>query len=387
MKKWIGNLIIFVFVLCPFLSVQAETPVDPSDIEVYIDGELEELDQAPMFVEQQLFLPMKEIYEAFGAKVDWNQEDRFVAASNEEMEIKVDLGSLTITLDSGNEQMRFSDEQSDDASLNTARIVDGRIWIPLQVVKKSLNVSATYSEELNYILFDTKTEPTHEQMDEQQGLFAEGQEIADFLSFLIEETTEDRLVMSNTTNQILVRHAVYFFANNRKPTSLDPYAEEMNISDWITPSNQNKIVKTGPLYVKKVEEKQLTSNTKLFVIEGHLGTKEMEEQSNVLLYYFGEVEPLQNKLINFTGIKVGQYDSGKDEETDDEQHVFVVVAGNVFMEEEQPSPDSVHMQETSSDQEQSEVTESDQKEAVNTDHLTNDNIENESEIQFDQAEQ
>lgn len=323
-KLWM--LGISALALLSFSTVHAE---QQPEIEVYINGELELLEQAPILVEQEPYVPMKEIYTAFGAQVNWNKETNHVEAVHPEGSVSVDLDSMTISVDDAAFETSAPSEKPDLWPVE-AQMIDGRVMIPLQVVNESLNVSVKHSEELGYILFDTEIEyvPEPETM-QGKGIFVDGYLYADYLSFLIQEITEEKLHMSFDTYLTLVDHANHFFSSEREERSLEDDAEELDAEQWAGLSDLSKIVKTGSMQVSEIEEKHIQEATNLMVISGEFL---QEEPLNGLIFYFGDATLQEGDKIDFVGVRVGQFQT-EAEEPGSEDSIVVAIAGNLWVSE------------------------------------------------------
>ncbi len=311
------------------------THSETEQIEVYINGDHEPLQQTPVFIEGELYVPMKEIYEAFDAAVRWHQEDHSVSASFAQGELIVDLETLAIRMETN----AGLDESAETLLWPmTAQILNGRVMVPLQVVGESLDIQAEFSEQLGYILFDTETEIAPITTVQEKGLTADPYIIADFLSFLIQESTEDKLQVSADTYQMLVQHSETLFVEDKQDAALEEQAEEISVYDWMNGSDPaDRIVKTGALLVSRVEVKQVAGDMKLSVIEG---TFQDEDQSKGIIYYFGEADAAEQMLIDLICLKVGEFTA--DEETDSrsaasENKVIVAVAGALLPETNEDS--------------------------------------------------
>ena len=64
------------------------------EISVYFNGQLMEFDQPPIIVNNRTMVPFRAIFEAFGADVEWNQEQqRVIAVHDNSSHIVLDIGS------------------------------------------------------------------------------------------------------------------------------------------------------------------------------------------------------------------------------------------------------------------------------------------------------
>ncbi len=145
MKKRILTVVVMI---CMMLSCSAyaislddwlryrETP---SNITVQFNGEeIDFTDEAGNIVEPQIIndrtmVPMRKIFEEFGAKVEWNASDRSIRASKNGLEIWLQIDNTTakVTKDGKTEQIK----------LDTApTIVDNRTLVPVRFIAESLDL-------------------------------------------------------------------------------------------------------------------------------------------------------------------------------------------------------------------------------------------------------
>ena len=84
MKKLIGKigiitqLIFLVLLVTPALA--ADPPAEPG-IQVYVDDALLSLDVAPVLQQNRTLVPLRGIFEALGAQVEWNGQEKSVSAT------------------------------------------------------------------------------------------------------------------------------------------------------------------------------------------------------------------------------------------------------------------------------------------------------------------
>jgi len=131
MKKICTTLILMISVL---LSFSAFTPAFATDeITVVLDGETLSFEQAPVIVNERTLVPMRAIFEALNAKVNWYAEERI--ASAEKMGIMIDFqidnyemykNFVTISLDA------------------PAMLINGYTMVPLRAVAESFGVEVIW---------------------------------------------------------------------------------------------------------------------------------------------------------------------------------------------------------------------------------------------------
>ena len=128
MKKFITSVLILAAVLSFSLGIGAfaaeETPVT-----VYVDGVQLSFDTEPVIENGRTLVPMRAIFEALGAKVDWTDQTKTAHAETNGITIDITAGSNVlykngrpIELDGG------------------AKITDSRMLVPARAVSEGLDV-------------------------------------------------------------------------------------------------------------------------------------------------------------------------------------------------------------------------------------------------------
>ncbi len=112
-----------------------------SDIKILINDKFLECDQAPVLVENRTLVPMRAIFEALGATVEWNEETKTVTARRE-----AETMSLTIGIDSLiiNDETRKLDVP--------AQLVNNRTMIPVRAVSEAFDCSVKWNGHKRYVM-------------------------------------------------------------------------------------------------------------------------------------------------------------------------------------------------------------------------------------------
>lgn len=110
-------------------TAQAATPIS-----VYIDGVKLATDQAPVAVQGRVLLPLRAIFEALDATVNWNQWTQTVTATKDNTTVVLKLKSKTATIN------------NQTVSLDVpAQAIKGRTMVPVRFVSEALG------EQVNWI--------------------------------------------------------------------------------------------------------------------------------------------------------------------------------------------------------------------------------------------
>ena len=107
-----------------------------SGITVFCNGSEISFDQYPFLESDRVMVPMRMIFEALGADVQWNEEEQSVTAT---------CGADTVKMQIGSREIWKNDTliQTDVAP----RLVGDRTFVPLRVISESLGASVEWIEE------------------------------------------------------------------------------------------------------------------------------------------------------------------------------------------------------------------------------------------------
>lgn len=99
----------------------------PSDILVFIDGELLVPDDPPVIEDGRTLAPMRAFFEALGAEVKWESETETAIGIRNETVVEIPIGSTEPTVNGEIEKIQVP-----------AKIINGRTYIPLRFVGEAL---------------------------------------------------------------------------------------------------------------------------------------------------------------------------------------------------------------------------------------------------------
>ena len=124
------------------LSVSAVNVAD--DISVVIDGNEIGFDVPPQIIEDRTLVPLRAIFEALGAEVEWNGETQTVTAKKGDTEI-----SMTI----GNAAMRVN---SKEITLDVPpQIIEDRTLVPARAVAEGFGAEVEWNAETRTVVINT----------------------------------------------------------------------------------------------------------------------------------------------------------------------------------------------------------------------------------------
>lgn len=115
-------------------SQQIQTTSGQSgDIRVFLDGQQLSFDQPPVIVGGSTLVPMRAIFEALGATVNWDAASQMVTATKGDTTIKLIIGMQTAQVN-GHET----------ALSQPAQLMGGRTMVPLRFVAEALNAEVKW---------------------------------------------------------------------------------------------------------------------------------------------------------------------------------------------------------------------------------------------------
>ncbi len=135
MKRIISLLLVAIFALVP-LSVSAE-----SEITVLLDGVKVEFDQPPVIISDRTMVPVRAIYEALGADVEWDAATR--TASGVKSGIRV-----SFTIDKPVVSINYNEKAIDAPAV----IVSDRTLVPVRALAEGFGVTVDWDAETRTVI-------------------------------------------------------------------------------------------------------------------------------------------------------------------------------------------------------------------------------------------
>ena len=103
------------------------TPAEPTEITVVINGKpLEFPDQKPVIESDRTLVPLRAIFEALGAEVDWDDETKTVSSKRGETTVSLAIGSVELYV---NGEAKIIDVP--------AQIINDRTMVPIRAIAES----------------------------------------------------------------------------------------------------------------------------------------------------------------------------------------------------------------------------------------------------------
>ena len=186
-------------------SIYAFSPV----VTVTLNGEKMDFpDQQPLIVDDRTLVPMRAIFNALGAEIEWNQDTQTVTALNGDT-------AITLTIDSNT---AYKNGQPFDLDV-PAQIIGDRTMVPLRFVGEAMDCSVDW-EPSGYIVIITATYliPPELANDELIAALPNGTSLipddALFNTYLIGETDATKTKVSVDDKSLPFKEAMRFTINN-----------------------------------------------------------------------------------------------------------------------------------------------------------------------------
>lgn len=132
MKKIIAAVLAATSVMTASASVFAD-----DTIKVLVNGTQVEFDVQPFIENERTLVPMRAIFEALGAEVAWDEDDRTVISYDPVSDV-----SITMQADS---DVMFVDEEAVTLDV-PAKIVSDRTFVPLRAISESMNSTVDWDD-------------------------------------------------------------------------------------------------------------------------------------------------------------------------------------------------------------------------------------------------
>lgn len=129
MKKLVSLIIAIITICTASFSVSA----DSNDIKVLLNGTELSFDVPPQIIDGRTMVPVRKIFEAQGASVDWIEEKNLVIAGYKTDIITLRIGEMSFSVtDAVNNKTRIVELDV------PAQIIDGRTLVPARAISEAL---------------------------------------------------------------------------------------------------------------------------------------------------------------------------------------------------------------------------------------------------------
>lgn len=247
MTKKIFSLVVVILMVFS-MGIGTVSVVANMDVIVKLDGEILQFDVAPCLISDRTMVPLRAIFEALGATVEWNDETKTVTAYNEEANVKCTIGSNAMYV---NEVEKIIDV--------APMIVESRTLVPVRFIAESFNCGVSWDGNTKtvYIISEefvqdaiVKAARAYKPYDKNALMTAQ-----EIISNALKVLPENDLLQSelqkykdlepislldlevNRTNSIRAYFREYEYAGEKKDTLGNSYSTTIVPSDWLEQSD------------------------------------------------------------------------------------------------------------------------------------------------------
>ena len=153
LKKVLIIMIVFCMVLTSFNVVMAS---ESSEIKVKLDGEFISFDTQPQLIGGRTMVPLRAIFEALGATVNWDEDTQTVTSYNEAYLVKCTIGKNEMNVNNEIKMMDVAPMTINDRTLVPARFVAEAFDCKVDWDADKLTVIIT-SKAIDYSKIETPT--------------------------------------------------------------------------------------------------------------------------------------------------------------------------------------------------------------------------------------
>ncbi len=127
-----GNIImkrLSILLLSMLMLLSAVAPAAASnDIKVIVDGIVVNFDVQPQIIDGRTMVPLRAIFEALGATVDWNESTKTITANKGDLFVKCAIGSYSMDTSSGTKTIDVP-----------PTIINSRTLVPARFIAEGFN--------------------------------------------------------------------------------------------------------------------------------------------------------------------------------------------------------------------------------------------------------
>lgn len=118
-------------------------------ISVYVGNEQVEFDVQPQIINDRTMVPMRKIFEALGAEVEWVPDDQMIFATREAKCALFQIGKYVMAVND------FSTDTVTKTELDTAPLIIGdRTLVPVRAVSEAFGMQVSWDNETKTVLID-----------------------------------------------------------------------------------------------------------------------------------------------------------------------------------------------------------------------------------------
>ncbi|MGN1115595.1 MAG: copper amine oxidase N-terminal domain-containing protein [Candidatus Ornithomonoglobus sp.] len=159
------------------------------DISIVLNGDKMSFEQTPFIEDGTTLVPMRAIFEALGAEVEWNGEDRSISSEKGNVGIRLQIGSKQMYRNDGGAATEGDIKELEKAPV----IVDDFTYVPLRAVAEAFDAQVLWDGEARTVSIVTAPEHSAEPAEAPESTeTAEPEETAVPSETPAEEAAEDK---------------------------------------------------------------------------------------------------------------------------------------------------------------------------------------------------
>ncbi len=187
-------LAIFIIIANIYIPVLAQSNTE-SSIKILINGNELQTDISPMTINGRVFVPFRTIFEALGAKVEWDEESKLVKGIRDDVQITLQVNSTKANIN------------NEEIIIDSAPFVhNDRIMVPIRFVAESLGEEVEWNSKNKTVIVGAKDNENN---------------IADFsIEQIIKLIKEENEIIKNDCDNLLL-------VNRYNPLSADFKAKNL----------------------------------------------------------------------------------------------------------------------------------------------------------------
>ncbi len=149
---------ILTIILTVVLTLSCTSAFAQDSITVLLDGEAISFDVQPQIINSRTMVPMRAIFTALGANVDWVEEHRLIIASKNASLITMMIDQPIMHI--GNLE---TEEQKTLELDSPPVIVDSRTLVPVRAISDALGVGVDWNEETRTVILNSHQQIINEE--------------------------------------------------------------------------------------------------------------------------------------------------------------------------------------------------------------------------------
>lgn len=187
------------------------------NVTMKVDGSLaKQGDMPPIIINDRTLIPVRELFESMGSKVEWINETREVIVSLDDAKIELKIGSSNVKI--------TKDGKVTNKTIDVpAKIINSKTMIPLRAVGEGLGCNVEWINSTRTILIESpqkvKEDEELNKKDQEKEIEIEDNEVAEGIEkgyFDWDATKKTKVEKTNLENKVGSSFSVVGFANNKK---------------------------------------------------------------------------------------------------------------------------------------------------------------------------